>query len=51
MIVLKMGEKFEVIATNILEDQMFIASPVIVEGELFLRSQNHLYCISESRAK
>jgi outer membrane protein assembly factor BamB len=51
VIVLKMGEKFEVLATNILEDQMFIASPVIVEGELFLRSQNHLYCISESKAK
>lgn len=51
VIVLKMGEKFEVLATNVLEDQTFIASPVIVEGELFLRSQNHLYCISESRAK
>ena len=51
VIVLKMGEKFEVLATNVLEDQMFIASPVIVEGELFLRSQNHLCCISESRPK
>jgi len=49
VVVLKMGEKFEVIATNTLEDQMFIASPVIVGGELFLRSQNYLYCISESK--
>jgi outer membrane protein assembly factor BamB len=49
VVVLKMGEKFEVIATNTLEDQMFIASPVVVGGELFLRSQNRLYCISEQK--
>lgn len=51
VIILKLGDKFEVLATNKLEDQTFIASPVIVEGELFLRSQNHLYCISESKVK
>jgi outer membrane protein assembly factor BamB len=51
IIILKMGEKLEVLATNTLEDQTFIASPVIVEGELFLRSQNNLYCISEGKAK
>jgi outer membrane protein assembly factor BamB len=46
VIVLKLGEKFEVVATNTLADQMFIASPVIADGQLFLRSQNWLYCIS-----
>jgi outer membrane protein assembly factor BamB len=46
VIVLKMGEKFEVLATNTLSDQVFIASPVIVQGQLLLRSQNTLYCIS-----
>ena len=51
VIVAKMGEKLEVISTNTLEDQVFLASPVIVEGELFLRSQNTLYCISESKTK
>jgi outer membrane protein assembly factor BamB len=51
VIVVKMGEKMEVIATNVLEDQVFIASPIIAEGELFLRSQTHLYCISESKTK
>jgi outer membrane protein assembly factor BamB len=51
VIILKMGEKFEVLATNRLEDQVFIASPVILEGDLFLRSQNSLYCISEGRAR
>ena len=47
VVVIKMGEKFEVIATNTLEDQVFIASPVIAAGELFLRGQNHLFCISQ----
>jgi len=46
VIVLKLGEKFEVVATNTLEDQVFIASPVIADGQLFLRSENWLYCIS-----
>ena len=46
VVVLRMGEKLEVIATNTLSDQVFIASPVIAGGELFLRSQNTLFCIS-----
>ena len=46
-----MGEKFEVVATNTLADQLFVASPVIVEGELFLRSHNQLLCISEGKGK
>jgi len=49
VVVLRMGEKLEVIATNTLEDQVFIASPVIAEGEIFLRSQNTLFCISEKK--
>ncbi len=49
VVVLKMGEKFEVIATNTLEDQVFIATPVIAAGELYLRGQNTLFCISEKR--
>jgi outer membrane protein assembly factor BamB len=47
VLVLQMGEKFEVLATNTMTDQMFIATPAIFEGEIFLRSQNRLYCISE----
>lgn len=49
VVVLKMGEKFEVLAVNTLEDQVFIASPVIADGELFLRGQNTLFCISEKK--
>ncbi len=45
VIVLRMGEKFEVLATNTLADQMFIATPAIVDGEIFLRGQNKLFCI------
>ena len=49
VVVLKMGEKFEVIATNHLADQIFIATPVIAAGELYLRGQNTLFCISEKK--
>ncbi len=49
VVVVKMGEKFEVIATNTLEDQVFIATPVIAGGELFLRGQNHLFAISQKK--
>ena len=49
VVVIKMGEKFEVIATNHLTDQIFIATPVIAAGELYLRGQNTLFCISEKK--
>ncbi len=49
VVVVKMGPEFEVIATNTLQDQMFIASPAIVGGEIFLRGQSTLFCISDRR--
>jgi outer membrane protein assembly factor BamB len=48
VLVLRMGEKFEVLATNTMTDQVFIATPAITGGEIYLRSQNQLYCISEN---
>jgi outer membrane protein assembly factor BamB len=45
VVVVKMGEKFEVLATNTMTDQMFVATPAIYGGEIFLRSQTRLYCI------
>jgi outer membrane protein assembly factor BamB len=45
VIVVKMGENFEVLATNTIEDQVFIASPAILDGEIYLRGQNALFCI------
>jgi len=47
VIVVAMGEEFEVLAVNTLTDQTFIASPAIVGGSLYLRSQEALYHIRE----
>jgi outer membrane protein assembly factor BamB len=49
VVVVKMGEKFEVLATNTMADEFFVATPAVVDGEMFLRGQNTLYCISEKR--
>jgi outer membrane protein assembly factor BamB len=45
VIVLRMGEKFEVLATNTMKDQVFIATPAVTGGEIFLRSKTSLFCI------
>ena len=45
--VLGLKPEFELLATNTLEGQFFVSSPIAVEGELFLRSQTHLFCIAE----
>ena len=45
VIVLKLGKTYEVLATNKMGDEMFVSSPVIVSGNLFLRSQDELFCI------
>jgi outer membrane protein assembly factor BamB len=45
VIVVKMGETLEVLATNTLTDQTFIATPAIVDGTIYLRGQNTLFAI------
>ena len=45
VIVLRMGEKFEVLATNTMPDQVFIATPAIAAGDILLRSKTTLFCI------
>ena len=47
VVVVRMGEKYEVLATNTLTDQVFIATPAIAGGSLYLRSQDALYCIRQ----
>jgi outer membrane protein assembly factor BamB len=47
VVVVKLGEKYEVLATNSLPDETFIATPAIVEGTIYLRGQNTLYAIRE----
>jgi outer membrane protein assembly factor BamB len=47
VVVVKMGEKFEVLATNTLADQVFISTPAIAGGSIYLRSHGMLYCIRQ----
>jgi outer membrane protein assembly factor BamB len=49
VVVVKMGEQFEVLATNTLSDQFVVSTPAIADGEMFLRGQNTLFCISDKR--
>jgi outer membrane protein assembly factor BamB len=45
VVIVKMGETYEVLATNTLEGQTFIGTPAIADGEIYLRGQNTLFCI------
>jgi outer membrane protein assembly factor BamB len=47
VVVVSMGDAFEVLATNTLAGQSFIASPVIVDGDIYLRSRTHLFRIGQ----
>lgn len=46
MYVLKAGREFEILAENDLGDGGF-ATPVIVGGRIYLRTDHHLYCIGQ----
>jgi outer membrane protein assembly factor BamB len=48
VVVVKTGNQFEVLATNTLTDQSFIASPIAIGNDLYLRSRTHLFGISEN---
>lgn len=50
VVVVRMGDRFEVLATNTLENQSFIASPIIVDGTIYLRSRTHLFAIGGARS-
>lgn len=45
VVVVKMGGTFEVLATNSMPNESFIATPAIAGGEIFLRSKTRLYCV------
>jgi outer membrane protein assembly factor BamB len=47
VVVVKLGETFEVIATNTMPDEFFIASPAVADKSLYLRGRNTLYCIRQ----
>lgn len=48
VVIVKLGANFEVLATNTLTDESFIATPAIAHGDLFLRSRTALYRISSN---
>ena len=45
VVVVETGNAFEVLATNTLTDQSFIASPILVANDIYLRSRTHLFRI------
>ncbi|MFO0817490.1 MAG: PQQ-binding-like beta-propeller repeat protein [Pirellulales bacterium] len=45
--VVKVGDGFEVIASNDLDGDMTVATPVPVDGQVLLRTQDHLYCVGK----
>jgi outer membrane protein assembly factor BamB len=47
VVVVKAGSELQVLATNTMTDQSFIASPIAVGDDLYLRSRTHLFRISE----
>ena len=47
VVVVKMGENYEVLAINTLADQMFISTPAIAGGSIYLRGPETLYCIRQ----
>lgn len=47
VVVAKVGPTLDVVATNSLTDQSFVASPAVAAGDIFLRSRTHLFRIHE----
>jgi outer membrane protein assembly factor BamB len=48
--VIRAGPKFALLARNTL-DEYSVASPAIAGGQMFLRTENHLYCIARAKAE
>ena len=46
VVVAKIGPAFDIVATNTLNDQSFIASPAVAGGDIYLRSRTHLFRIA-----
>ncbi len=47
VVVVKLGPTYEVLAVNSIEGETFISSPVIADGEIYLRGRNTLYAVSD----
>jgi outer membrane protein assembly factor BamB len=47
VVVASLGDKLDVLALNALEGQSFIASPIVADGAIYLRSRTHLFRIDD----
>jgi outer membrane protein assembly factor BamB len=47
VVVVRMGEKFEVLATNTMPNEFFVSTPAIADGSIYIRGQNALYCVRQ----
>ena len=47
VVVVRAGDTLKALATNTLTNQSFIASPIAVDGTLYLRSRTHLFAIGQ----
>ena len=45
--VVDISGKAKVVSKNTLEDEFTVATPVLVDGKILLRTYEHLYCIGE----
>jgi outer membrane protein assembly factor BamB len=50
VLVIRHGPKFEILATNMMDDG-FMASPALVDNEIYLRGNKYLYCIADQGAR
>jgi outer membrane protein assembly factor BamB len=48
--VIKAGPQFEILSENALNDYC-LSSPAISDGQIFLRTTGHLYCIGARRVR
>jgi outer membrane protein assembly factor BamB len=47
VVVARLGPTLDIVATNVLADQGFVATPAVAAGDIYLRSRTHLFRISE----
>jgi outer membrane protein assembly factor BamB len=47
VVVVETGNRYEVLATNTLAGQSFIASPIALDNAIYLRSRTHLFKIAQ----
>jgi outer membrane protein assembly factor BamB len=50
VVVVRAGDTLEVLATNTMTNQSFIASPIAIGDTLYLRSRTHLFAIGQGAA-